>query len=1051
MGRETDKIRQSSSQSNRQSPSQMDVGEELDLVRIMNTIGQGLLVTGGGWRFEFVNTAFASIVGQPIEDLIGKSMDEFIIPEDLPMLLKHRSQRLAGKTTTYEFRLRRPDGKIVWVRATGVPRLIEDRVVGSILVVDDLTDQKEIEAALKAERDRAEIYLNIAEVILLALDTEARITLLNRKGYQIIGYEEGQLIGKDWINTCLRPQDYESVHEVNRRIIRGEIDPFEYYENYVLTKNGGERCIAWHTTLLRDDGGKIIGTLSSGEDITERKHAEEELRDSEDKFRTLFNSASDAIYIHDLEGHFFEVNQAACDRLGYSREELLQMSPRDIDTSDSAAKVQGRIEEIIRVGHKIFESAQVRSDGAVIPVEMNARLIDYKGNKAVLAVARDITKRKHAEDALKESENKYRHLTKVLGENLEFIQHLIDAIPNPIFYKNINGIYEGCNSAFEKYLGLSKKEIIGKYAYDLSPRDLAERYQDMDQALINNPGTQVYESSVLYFDGTRHDVIFNKATYTDSSGRVLGLVGVILDITKRKRAEDALRESDQFNREIISSAKEGIIVYDRTFRYKVWNHIMEDLTGISASQAIGKTAFELFPHFIEDGINSLLERALSGEIVTSVDTLYHVPNSGKSRWVVGTYGPHRDANKCIIGVIGIVNDITQRKQSEDAMQESEEKYRRLAENVTDVIWTMGMDLKFTYVSPSNARMTGFSDDEAMVLPLEEILTPSSLELTTRVLTEELETEKMPQKDLSRSRTFEVEEICKDGHTIWVEITTAFLRNHEGQPIGIQGISRDITERKRMEKELLRSHCELEQRVKDRTEELSRKNAEMERFIYTVSHDLRTPLISISGLLGFLKQDAEKGDLKQLDSDLHIVGETISKMDGLLLDTLELSRVGRIVNPPEDVPFGDIVEDALSQTREKIKSKIVKVTVAVDLPIVHVDRMRIAEVLINLIENSIKYMGSQDRPEIEIGRKIDENKTVFFVRDSGIGIDPSQHDKVFELFYKIDKKSEGTGAGLAIVKRIIEVHGGHIWIESELGKGCTISFTLPQATSAQCVP
>ena len=1176
MGQETDRIKQSSDQSKWQTPSSTNVGAELDFANIMNTIGQGLLVTGEGWRFEFVNPAFARLIGRPIEDLIGKSMDEFVIPEDLQLLLKHRSERLAGKTTSYEVRLRRPDGKIVWVHVTGVPRLIEDRIAGSISLVDDLTEQKEIEAALKAERDRAEIYLNIAEVILLALDTEARITLLNRKGYQIIGYEEGQLIGRDWIKTCLRPQDHESVHEVNRKIIKGEIDPFEYYENYVLTKDSEERRIAWHTTLLRDANNKIIGTLSSGEDITdrkraeealivseekfrkafigsphavgistldggryldvndnfekltgwsrsevigrtsreldifqnyserdkvadiiknngriinyevnlktksgenkivefsaelvdvsgqrcllahvtditERKHTEERLQDSEDKFRTLFNSASDAIFIHDLKGHFFEVNQVACDRLGYSHEELLQMSPRDIDTPDSAAKVQGHIEEIILVGHKIFESAQVRRDGTTIPVEMNARLIDYKGKKAILAVARDITERKRSEDALKESENKYRQLAEVLEENLGFIQHLIDAIPNPIFYKDVNDIYKGCNSAFEKYLGLSKKEIIGKSVYDLSPSDLAERYHNMDQALFNNPGTQVYESSVLYFDGTRHDVIFNKATYTDANGKLLGLVGVILDITERKRAEDALRESDQFNREIFSNAKEGIIVYDRTFRYKVWNRCMEDLTGISATQAIGRTAFELFPHLVDSGIDRLLGRALVGEIVTSADTPYHVPNSGKSGWVVGTYGPNRDANGFIIGVIGIIHDITERKRANDALRESEEKYRQLAENVTDVIWTIGMDLKFTYISPSNERITGFTGEEAMALTLEKILTPSSLEMAMQVLAEELEKEKMPQRDVSRSRTFEAEEICKDGHTIWVEIKTAFLRNQEGEPIGIQGISRDISERKRMEEELLRSHCELEQRVKERTEELARKNAEMERFIYTVSHDLRTPLISVGGFLGLIKQDAEEGDLKSLDDDLRIAGEAITKMDRLLQDTLELSRIGRIINPPEDVPFGEIVEDALSQIREKIKSKRVKVTVAMDLPTVHVDRMRIAEVLVNLIENSIKYMGSQDRPEIEIGQRIEGNKNVFFVRDNGIGIDPSQNDKVFELFYKIDNKSEGTGVGLAIVKRIIEVHGGHMWIESELGKGSTIFFTLPQATSIQCVP
>ena len=132
------------------------------------------------------------------------------------------------------------------------------------------------------------------------------------------------------------------------------------------------------------------------------------------------------------------------------------------------------------------------------------------------------------------------------------------------------------------------------------------------------------------------------------------------------------------------------------------------------------------------------------------------------------------------------------------------------------------------------------------------------------------------------------------------------------------------------------------------------------------------------------------------------------------------------------------------TSEKIRSNGFKISVDQNLPVVHVDRMRIAEVLVNLMENSMKYMGLQANPEIEIGQRIDGKDRIFFVRDNGIGIDPSQHDKVFELFYKMDKKSEGTGAGLAIVKRIIEVHSGRIWIESGLGKGCMVCFTLPLA-------
>ena len=182
----------------------------------------------------------------------------------------------------------------------------------------------------------------------------------------------------------------------------------------------------------------------------------------------------------------------------------------------------------------------------------------------------------------------------------------------------------------------------------------------------------------------------------------------------------------------------------------------------------------------------------------------------------------------------------------------------------------------------------------------------------------------------------------------------------------------------------------------------------------------------------------------MENDLKFIESSATKMDHLLTDTLQLSRIGRMVNPPEDVSFGKIVHEALEQTTGQIKSSRVEISVAEDFPAVHVDRMRIEEALVNLITNSINYMGEQPHPKIDIGYRVDGEETVFFVQDNGIGIDKSEHEKVFELFYRVDKSSKGTGAGLAIVKRIIEVHNGRIWIESELGKGCTVCFTLPVA-------
>ena len=227
-------------------------------------------------------------------------------------------------------------------------------------------------------------------------------------------------------------------------------------------------------------------------------------------------------------------------------------------------------------------------------------------------------------------------------------------------------------------------------------------------------------------------------------------------------------------------------------------------------------------------------------------------------------------------------------------------------------------------------------------------------------------------------------------------------------------------------------------------ELGTKNAEMERFTYTVSHDLRSPLITIQGFLGFLKKDIRQIDNNKSDTDIKMIENAVKKMDSLLANTLELSRIGRVTNPPEAVPYEEIVVDSLAQLAEKIRSSGISVLVAKELPQVYVDRMRIMEVLVNLIENSIKYIGDQTDPRVEIGYNADKEKPVFFVSDNGMGIDPSQHEKVFELFYKLDKKSEGSGAGLAIVKRILEVHGGLVWIESEEGKGCKICFSLPLA-------
>ena len=226
-------------------------------------------------------------------------------------------------------------------------------------------------------------------------------------------------------------------------------------------------------------------------------------------------------------------------------------------------------------------------------------------------------------------------------------------------------------------------------------------------------------------------------------------------------------------------------------------------------------------------------------------------------------------------------------------------------------------------------------------------------------------------------------------------------------------------------------------------ELEAKNTELERFTYTVSHDLKSPLLTIKGFLGYLERDLESGDADRVRADCERISGAATKMEQLLEELLELSRIGRVVNPPEAVPFGDLAREVVGAFQGQESAGAVQWLIARELPVVVGDRVRLREVLENLLGNALKFLGDQPSPKIEIGCRRAAGDLACYVRDNGIGIAPKYHEKVFGLFDRLDSTVEGTGIGLAIVRRIVEVHGGRIWIESQgSGQGSTFWFTLP---------
>ena len=277
----------------------------------------------------------------------------------------------------------------------------------------------------------------------------------------------------------------------------------------------------------------------------------------------------------------------------------------------------------------------------------------------------------------------------------------------------------------------------------------------------------------------------------------------------------------------------------------------------------------------------------------------------------------------------------------------------------------------------------------------------------------------------------------NGPVKYLNATVHTIKDQEGRPVYLAGTVMDITERKQAEAERERLIGELET-----------KNAELERFTYTVSHDLKSPLVTIKGFVGLLQQDAQAGDLPRIEQDLQHIKAATNKMQQLLDELLELSRIGRLINPPEAVALADLVEEARALVAGRLVARGVEIAVGRALPVVFGDRLRLVEVFQNLLDNAVKFMGDQRTPRIEVGARRASSEVVCWVRDNGVGIAEAYREQVFGLFERLDAGGEGTGIGLALVKRIVEVHGGRVWVESEgSGYGSTFYFTLPSQNPA----
>jgi PAS domain S-box-containing protein len=486
------------------------------------------------------------------------------------------------------------------------------------------------------------------------------------------------------------------------------------------------------------------------------------------------------------------------------------------------------------------------------------------------------------------------------------------------------------------------------------------------------------------------------------------------------RLQRDLSASETKFRRLFEAAQDGILILDAdSGRIIEANPFLTDLMGMAREELLGKTLWEIGA-FKDIVANRDKFAELQQKEYIRYEDMPLVTRDGRQIHVEFVSNVYLVDDRKVIQCN--IRDITERKRLQRDLSASETKFRRLFEAAQDGILILDADSgRITEANPFLTDLMGMAREELLGK------TPWGIGAFKGIVANQEEFAELRRKGFIFYEDMPL--VTRDGRQIQVEfVSNVYLVDDRKV---IQCNIRDVTER-------TRAHGKLTEALA----QLARSNKELESFAYTASHDLKGPLITITGFLGRLSIDSEQGDAKQMRSDIARIGEATKKMDHLLHDLLELSRIGRVVGSLGDVSLTELAREVAGLLAGPIAERGVRVEVSPDLPTVHGERVRLMQLLMNLLGNAMKFMGEQPDPQVEIAVRRDGEERVCYVRDNGIGIAPQHRDTIFGLFQQLDPRRGGTGVGLAIAKRVVETHGGRIWLESDgPGKGSTFCFTL----------
>ena len=735
------------------------------------------------------------------------------------------------------------------------------------------------------------------------------------------------------------------------------------------------------------------------------------------------------MFVKSRDGRYLGVNRAWEEFFGVSRASFLGKQVQDLYPQNPAIaekhlEMDGQLWR--NPGGQSYEATVTARDGRLRDtIYYKATFANGSGEVAgLLGAIVDITARKQAEASLLESERRFRRTFELAGSGVAHI--------------GMDRRFLRVNRRLCEILGYAQDELLRLTGRQISHPD------DLD--VINAQRPRLYageidsvrvEKRYLRKDGSIVWVSFTMVVERDAAGKPQYEIAFFDDITARKQAEAALRESEERFRSVVDSANDGILVYDKQLNVIAGNLAAERILGLPLANIIGAAGFtSLLPCVHADGSPILPDerptrltvksgKPLTGQIVG----IYRA--DGSMNWVsVNTGFLRRPGDTDWYGVVSTIGDITKQRHAELALSASEALYRQTFELATAGIAHVDLSGRFMKVNRRLCEILGYGEQELIGRPVKEISHPEDRNLT--------DSQRMRVRSGEKpSVRFEKRYIRKSGAIVWVDLSVALACDASGVPQYEIALFDDITERKKAEAALREAH-----------EELKRSNAELEQFAYVASHDLQEPLRMVSSYTQLLMRrygDKLDGDAKDFTA---FIVDGATRMKQLIEDLLAYSRVGTRDKNFKPVDAESSLKRALTNLRAAIQDSGATVTQD-KLPTIPCDEVQLAQLFQNLIGNALKFRKPDVAPAVHVGAAEQGAEWEFTVRDNGIGIEPQYFERIFMVFQRLHDKGEypGTGIGLAIVKKVVESHGGRIWLQSEPGAGTTFHFTMPKERKA----